>query len=203
MDMLGEGAPFTTPQWVLAGIATLACLISVYTDLKDRKILNLVTFPVLVMGLALHLVFWGWSESPGMGLKWSFIGLVAGTLPFLIFVSINSQSFGMGDVKLAAALGALMGFPFILDIFVRLALAGGVLAIGVLLWQGQLGRTLLGMVRKKAKTDEGEGQEEDEEVPQKDYPSDNKRIYIPYGVAIAAGAIWAFVAEFSRSGMGN
>lgn len=195
---------------MLAGIATVACLISVYTDLKSRRILNLVTFPVIVVGLVLHLVFWGWSEAPGMGLKWSFIGLVAGTLPFLIFVSINSQSFGMGDVKLAAALGALMGFPFILDIFVRLALAGGVLAIGVLIWQGKLGRTLLGMVQRKRSepspeepAERSEAAGEGEDVSHQDYPSGDNRIYIPYGVAIAAGAIWAFVAEFSRSGMGN
>ncbi|MDF1562642.1 MAG: A24 family peptidase [Deltaproteobacteria bacterium] len=203
MEMLGEGAPFTTPQWVLAGVATLICLISIYTDLKDRKILNVVTLPAIVVGLVLHLVFWGWSQSTGMGLKWSFIGLVAGALPFLIFVSINAQSFGMGDLKLVAALGALTGFPFILDIFVRLALAGGILAIAVLLWQGKLGRTLLGMVRRERAPEGAQGNEEGEEPSTEGYPSGDKKVYIPYGVAIAAGAIWAFVAEFSRSGMGN
>lgn len=171
------------PKVLIDGLTIVVLAVSVVTDLRSRRILNVVTFPAMLLGLGLHLLFWGWSETTGLGLKWSLIGLAAGGLPFLVFYAVDSKSFGLGDVKLMAAVGAMKGFPFVLGALFYVALVGGVLALVLLLWKGALVRTLAGIFRRKG---------EDEE---------KAKIFLPYGVAIAGGTIWALILEFSQRGM--
>jgi len=182
-------------HYFLYGVAFLAVTISLVTDLRSRLIYNLVTLPSLLLGFGLHLAFWGWNAGLGMGLKWSLIGMLAGGLPFLVLNSIQSRAFGGGDVKLLAALGALFGAPMILQLLLRVAISGGIVALAVLILKGEVLSTLRrGLRRRAASKDMSEGSELEHKE------SDPKRedsLYIPYGVAIAVGTVWTLVEAFT------
>src|SRR3954447_22625979 len=77
-------------------------------DLRSGKIPNALTYPACIFGLGLSI-----AEGGGLGLTNSLAGLAVGFLPF--FVLYLSGGLGGGDVKLMAAVGALMGFPFSLN----------------------------------------------------------------------------------------
>ncbi len=190
------------PSATLAMVLTaVALVVSVVTDLRSRKILNVVTLPAMLAGLALHLVAHGWDGGGGLGLKWSLIGLVAGGLPFLLFSAFDPRAFGMGDVKLMAAVGALMGWPFILRALVYTAVVGGVFAILVLLWKGRLVGTLGGMAgRLFRRSGAGDGPDPAREG-KKGEREKREEIYIPYGVAIAGGTFWAIALDLYRQGI--
>lgn len=177
----------TWVQTSLVAVTGLALAISLVTDLRSRKILNVVTYPAILVGLAVHAVAWHWSARPGLGLEWSLIGLVVGGLPFLLINAFNAKAFGLGDVKLMAAVGALMGFPFILTAIVYVAVTGGVVAVVALLWTGRMRETLVRMFGKLFRRRRDEAEEG--EKPEK------RELYVPYGVAIAFGTLWAFLAQ--------
>ncbi len=72
-------------------------------DLKHRLILNRVTYPAIVVALALSLV------SPGLTFWRALIGSVAIAAFFVIQNLISRGSIGLGDAKLGALIGATCG----------------------------------------------------------------------------------------------
>ncbi len=171
----------------------LVVAFSAFTDIRTRKIKNWVTLPAIVLGLAVHAVAFKWDLGQGLGLKWSLLGLVIGALPFLVMNTIDSRAFGMGDVKLMAAVGALLGWPMMLEVLLYVALAGGVVAVAVLIRRRVLRRTLSGMLARQ----EGKKKEKKKEEGSEDHRSQ----YIPYGVAIAGGTVLVLALEISRKGI--
>ena len=115
MDHLSLASCATTLTLVAVGIAMV-------TDLRSRRIPNLLTFPAMLVGILLRTTFQGWE---GLGL--SLCGLVGG--PLLLLLLHTGRGLGMGDIKLAAAVGAILGPPLTLVAMLLTALAGGVLAI--------------------------------------------------------------------------
>jgi Flp pilus assembly protein protease CpaA len=70
-------------------------------DLKHRLILNRVTYPAIVVALALSFV------SPGVTILSSLAGGVAVGLFFVIQNLVSRGSIGLGDAKLGALVGAI------------------------------------------------------------------------------------------------
>lgn len=120
--------------YVADAIIAVAVLISVYTDLKNRKILNAVVIPAAVIGLAVNSFAMGLD-----GLVWSLKGLGLGMA--LLFVPFALGGFGAGDVKLLGAIGALKGPLFVFKVFLAAGITGGVLAILILVKQRRLWST--------------------------------------------------------------
>lgn len=116
---------------IIDGVLALLVLLSLYTDLKERKILNGVVMPAIIAGLALNAYAEG-TAGLLFSLQGAGLGLVLLLIPFIL------GGFGAGDVKLLAAIGALKGPGFIFTAFLGTALAGGVLAVLVLVRQGRL-----------------------------------------------------------------
>ena len=79
-----------------------AMLFAVFFDLKSRKIPNLITYPLMLYGLAYHVISNGFS-----GLGFSFTGIVAGIGIFIIPYILGGM--GAGDAKLMGGAGALIG----------------------------------------------------------------------------------------------
>ncbi len=104
-------------------------------DLRTRRIPNYLTFGAALLGLSYNLVFFGWD-----GLAEGFLGLLLG-FGFLILPYVMG-GMGAGDVKALAALGAWLGPKGTLYLFVYMGLAGGLLALGLLIWKGHLWRTI-------------------------------------------------------------
>jgi Flp pilus assembly protein protease CpaA len=72
-------------------------------DLKHRLILNRVTYPAIVIALALSFA------SPGLTIWSSLAGCVAVGLFFVIQNLVSRGSIGLGDAKLGALVGAICG----------------------------------------------------------------------------------------------
>ena len=120
----------------MAQIAVLALGLgaAVFTDVRTRRIPNWLTGAIV--GAAFGLAFGGGPVTPMRAL----LGLVVGLVLMLPGHVIGAT--GAGDVKLMAAVGAVVGPDVIFRAFLYSAVAGGVLAIVVALRRGRLGTTL-------------------------------------------------------------
>jgi prepilin peptidase CpaA len=100
-------------------------------DLKSRRIPNYLTLGTAVAGLVFNLMAHG---LPGLvdGILGMILGFALLLLPYLF------GGMGAGDVKALAALGAWLGPKLTLFLFCYMGFAGGVLALGYLVWQGLL-----------------------------------------------------------------
>lgn len=154
-------------------------LICIYTDLKERKIYNSMLLPSFFLGVLINLFNSGWS-----GLIYSgqgfFLGLGLLLLPFIL------NGIGAGDVKLLAVIGAIKGPEFVFYAFLGAALAGGIISLGLLLYQGRLrktlgnlGRGLIILLTSRFRVIA--------------FGDSSEQNLIPYGVAIGAGTLVSYV----------
>ena len=108
----------TVPMWVSVGIASAACV----TDLRTRRVPNVLTLGAAVAAMAFHAAGHG-----GSGLLFALFGWGLGLLVFLPLFAL--RGIGGGDVKLLAALGAWLGPSMVLWVAAFAAIAGGVFAL--------------------------------------------------------------------------
>ena len=163
--------------------ASLAALAGAATDLKSRRIPNLLTGPALLLGLMLHFSFDGW-----WGLGSSFLaGLICGAI-FLIFFLAGGM--GAGDVKLIAAAGCLAGLSNVSSLLILTALAGGVMGIALAVMRGQMKQTFVNV----ASLASHHRQEGFTPHPELNVLNSNT-LRLPYGLAIAAGCCVTLVLQ--------
>ncbi len=112
-------------------LAALACI----TDMRSRRIPNVLTFGATIAAIALHAFVMGMP-----GLVFSATGWLVGTALFFPFFALGGL--GGGDVKLLGAIGACLGVPVVVFVGLYSAIAGGILAVIVAVRAGYL-RTAL------------------------------------------------------------
>ncbi len=106
-------------------------------DLKSRRIPNYLTLGTAVAGLAYNCM------SQGLpGLVHGILGMLLG-FTFLILPYLWG-GMGAGDVKTLAALGAWLGPKLTILLFCYMGIAGGVIALGYLVWHGCLWEKIKG-----------------------------------------------------------
>lgn len=120
----------STPYVFLILTAVAGCV----HDLHNRRIPNYLTFGSALLAFAFGVAAGGW---PGLGIALG--GWLLGVALFLPFFALRGM--GAGDVKLLAALGAWVGPAALLSLTFYTAVAGGVMALFVVLWQGKLAST--------------------------------------------------------------
>lgn len=163
-------------------------------DAKERRIPNKITFIGIVVGLLFNLITGGWT-----GLIDSFLGLSAGIAIFFIPFAVGGM--GAGDVKLMGSIGALMGWRFSMETALYSALVGGVMVLVYLVYTRKMRNTLNGMllalvqflnriIQKRGYSQTLMKAEQNFHRNGQEY----KKIYIPYGVAIAGGAVLVLLA---------
>lgn len=154
----------------------LAALV-IYYDVRYRRIPNAFVLATLISGLTLNFVLGGISG----GLN-SLGGCVfAFVLMFMLHVF---GAMGAGDVKLFAAIGSVIGAPLVLPTFVVVVLTGGLLALVSIIRSGVVRTTLHRVLQILVGLLPGW------QMPKFSVPAD-RRLTIPYGVAITIGAIIA------------
>jgi len=97
-----------------------------YTDLRFKKIYNCLIFPGIIVALSYHFLV----DGP-VGIWFSIKGLLLGI--GLLFFPFALGGIGAGDVKLLGFIGACSGPGFVWLTFLATALAGGLLAILILI----------------------------------------------------------------------
>ncbi len=111
---------------ILLGSSVLLVTISL-VDLCVRRIPNVMVIALIGWGLIRSLVT-GHPSIVGWG-----VGLLAGGGVFLLIALVGRGAMGPGDVKLAAALGALVGYPAVWGMLLVGILAGGIVTLVLLL----------------------------------------------------------------------
>lgn len=102
---------------------TLVLAVASWTDLRSRRIPNVLTLPALAAALA---VAW-WHGTFALSLVGALVGVIAFILPMFLY---GTASAGGGDVKLAAFVGAALGLQRVIT---ALFVAGLVASVIVLL----------------------------------------------------------------------
>lgn len=147
-----------------------------WSDLRTRRIPNSLTVSGLAAGMALAVL------APGGSLAGSALAVaVAFAMGFLLFVG---RVLGGGDVKLLIAVAALLGMERFAVALLLTALAGAVLALGTAVRRGVLLPALFNskdtLVSWATLGRAGAA------------PALSTGVSVPYGVAIAAGALGAW-----------
>ena len=106
-----------------------ACLFIVILviDLEHHLILNRVVYPAIALAFLVIIL------TPDYGIISAVIGGVTGAGILLLVALISPGGMGMGDVKLAALIGLLVGFPQVLIALLICFVLGGAVAGGLLL----------------------------------------------------------------------
>ncbi len=133
--MIPADPALATALLLALGVALAAGI----SDLWTGRIPNLLTYPAIVVGLALWTVTEGWS-----GLALALAGALVLALPFLLGFLFGGS--GGGDVKIMAALGALLSLGPGLVLLVHALAVGALMAIAVLILHGRIGDFVRRMV---------------------------------------------------------
>lgn len=136
MAAWGAYAGWRTPRLdtLLAALLLTAILLALsLVDFRTRRLPNTLLLVLLAWAVAQAL----WLGQPT--LLDAGVGLLVGGGLLLLVALVGRGAMGSGDVKLAAVLGAALGFPAIVSALLFGALAGGVAAL-VLLATRRAGR---------------------------------------------------------------
>ena len=174
------------PDLFLLFDATAVAIAAAVMDVQQHRIPNWITYPAMVGGVLLRSYYFGWRGAL------TAVGgcLLAGTL---VFVFYALRALGAGDLKLLAALGSLVGPQHVIYIVLGTGVAGGVLALIYATYRRRL-RATLANVGTIVKFHAVSGLHAHPEL-NLDNPD---ALRMPYGLAIAAGTLYAFINAWGR-----
>jgi prepilin peptidase CpaA len=171
-----------TTEFVYPAAALLCAAIGAVYDVRSRRVPNLLTLPAILFGLLLHFTLGGWQEL-GSSLAG---GLVCGFIFAMLYVT---GGMGAGDVKLMTAVGCIAGLPRTGYLLILTALAGGAMALGLVLYRGRFKATISN-IGALVVHHRYQGL-----VPHPELNVGNAQtLRLPYALAIAAGSALMFFA---------
>jgi prepilin peptidase CpaA len=159
-------------------------------DVRYRRIPNWLSVGGVLLGFALNcFLYQGWP-----GFRHSLIGFAVAFVSYLALYALRAM--GAGDVKLMAAVGAIVGWPNWFGIFIVTAIVGGIMAIILVTVRKRLKSTFwnVGYIINEMKSGRPAyvGKEElDVQHP--------KALGLPHGAVIAVGTLFylALAAHFA------
>jgi prepilin peptidase CpaA len=149
---------------------------AVFIDMRSRRIPNWLTASMAVAGLIMAA-----AGISGLTLGQAALGLSLGLLLMLPGHALGAT--GAGDVKLMAAIGAILGPSMVFSAFLGTAVAGGIFAVIVAMRRGKLHATLDGTRQLIASPAQGKQTIE----------SAGRLNRFAYGPAIAVGTLIAIL----------
>lgn len=169
--------------WHWFGLSTTVgvMLAAVWSDVRGGVIPNRLTYPAALLGLGLNFLSHG---VPGLLSALGGFALAFGVL----FLAYLFGGFAGGDLKLASALGALVGLESTALGLLYMGLLAGLISFAIMIWKGKLLSSLARMGRYLFTTLTPFLKSE----PLKPENSDA----FPLGVAIVGGFAWAVVEQF-------
>jgi prepilin peptidase CpaA len=162
-------------------VVFVAVVIATVTDMRMFKIHNVLTLPLIVSGLVYH----GLTGGPEK-LMDSAIGTLVGF--GIVFVMFMMGGMGGGDVKLMAGIGAWLGAPATILIFLAASLAAGVYSLALIIAHGRVRETWVNLriisFRALAIGRHLAAEDKVEETVQKE---DRRARLIPFGAMVCIG----------------
>jgi prepilin peptidase CpaA len=160
-------------------------------DVRYRRIPNWLSLSGILLGLAMNaFLYQGWP-----GLRASLVGLGVGFGVYFVLYTLRAM--GAGDVKLMAAVGAIVGWQDWFGTFLITAIVGGVMALILVATKGRVKKTLwnVGFIINEMKSGRPAYMRKEE----LDVRSP-KALGLPHGAVIAVGTIFflALAAHFGR-----
>jgi prepilin peptidase CpaA len=177
--MLGQPSLLGAGQILLGILVAIAAVF----DIRSRRIPNWLVLAGLVVGVGWNVYAWG-VVGKDSGLLRAAEGLGLGFILYFPLYLIRAR--GAGDVKLLAAVGAVVGPGNCLWIFLLTAVLGGVLAIILLMFRGRMRKTFfnVGMIIEDLVHFRAPYRSSDElDV------TTNKGLRLPHGAIIAVGTL--------------
>jgi prepilin peptidase CpaA len=121
---------------LLAGVVASVALV---TDLRSRRIPNWLTLTGLLLGLTLNPLLGMLSDGPQRSLQNELNALAGAVLGFCVLVPFYllrvagvGHAVGAGDVKLLAALGAILGPQALITVAIYALITGGIQSVFIL-----------------------------------------------------------------------
>jgi prepilin peptidase CpaA len=179
MPTLLHGIVENWPTWLLSVILIVAAVI----DGWILKVPNWLTLPLVLAGWVAGAFCGGFS-----GLAWSMAGTVVGLGLLLPAYAIGGM--GAGDVKLMAGIGAWIGATATFYAFCVSAIAGGVIAVGMVLYRRRWHHHLLQFFHI---VDEIMTIRDPEALSTIAAQRKSSMMLLPYGIPIALGTIAYFI----------
>jgi leader peptidase (prepilin peptidase)/N-methyltransferase len=128
-----------TPQLVMALVYACLFLLIFVIDLEQQMILYIVIFPGMALAFIFSFFWGGFGEYwPGLGVASALLGGAVGfvfmILPYLLArARYGKEGMGEGDIYLAILIGLATGFPLVIAALIMGIVAGGVVAVSLLL----------------------------------------------------------------------
>jgi prepilin peptidase CpaA len=176
---------------VEAVLLTLVLGAAVY-DVRYRRIPNWLTVAGVLVGLALNAFL---DQGRSGLLVSSLLGLAIALVVYFVLYALRAM--GAGDVKLMAAVGAIVGWPDWFGIFIITAILGGIMALILVAARGRVKKTFwnVGFILNEMKGGRPaymRREELDVKSP--------KALGLPHGAVIAVGTLFflAVAAHFTR-----
>jgi len=119
--------------WLALSISALAAIL----DVKKRIIPNWLTYSALLLGLL----------TTAVNAEFSFIDSILGLCIgfFLTLILYIRNSLGGGDLKLFAAMGAIIGYPLILSLLLWTCVTGFMVALTYTIAEGRVKEVALSL----------------------------------------------------------
>ncbi|MFC2018559.1 prepilin peptidase [Chloroflexota bacterium] len=127
---LSSGVLFALTYWhyglslqfaIMALYSSLFILLGVI-DLETKRILNRIVYPSILVVLLLNIFL----VRPGI--FYGVAGATCGFIILLLLAIISRGGMGWGDVKMAALIGLIVGFPLVFLALLMAAVIGGLVA---------------------------------------------------------------------------
>ncbi|HLK19073.1 MAG TPA: A24 family peptidase [Bryobacteraceae bacterium] len=173
------------PPVIIQIVLVLVVAIAAVYDIRFRRIPNWLVLSGLVLGLGINTFLARWE-----GARASLLGFI---LAFLVYFPLYLlRGMGAGDVKLMAAIGALVGPANWFGIFVLSGLLGGVFAVLFLVARGKLRNALwnVGFLLQRLFHFKAPYAREELDL------ASPKSLKMPHGVSIAAGSLLFLAAAW-------
>jgi prepilin peptidase CpaA len=183
------------PPGVEAILLTLVLGAAVY-DVRYRRIPNWLTVGGVLIGLAMNTFIGRVDLSPGWpALRFSLLGFAVGFGVYLVLYALRAM--GAGDVKMMAAVGAMVGWEDWFGIFLITAVIGGAMALILVIAKKRFTNTFfnVGVILNEMKSGRPAylaKEELDVKNP--------KALGLPHGAVIAVGTLFflAVTAHFVK-----
>jgi prepilin peptidase CpaA len=182
---------FTLPPQKVEMVLLAMLLAAALFDVLYRRIPNWLTVSGVVLGLAMNTII----GSPEAGLVFSLVGLAVAFTLYAVLYALHAM--GAGDVKLMAAVGALVGVERWFGIFFVTALVGGVMALILVVARGRFKKTFFNVSFILSEMKSGRAAYlANEELDVKN----KKALGLPHGAVIAVSVVFYLALSARLSG---